>query len=206
MKKVQEELKLFFYINNLPVLMIILGLMLCYISFNYHNFWSPFFYFFITGLFLFLPFLGRKKLPLARKMLTMVFGIIMLTFLLFCSVDELDIIFLFTGLGGTLFFIKDYFVQRKHFYDIKRNGVDWAVKNKNMQKYLNSKCSRQMFVRTIHHLDKKHTQKTLLTIQQHFGYSWYDFFPDSNRPLFGILFPKIWGKLKKFLIRNKIAI
>lgn len=207
---IQEELKLFFYINRLPILMILLGLNLCYRSFNYHDFWSPFFYYFIVGLFLFLPFFGIKKLPWLRNMLTMVFGFIMIILLFFYTIDQLDRIFLLAGMGGVIFFILDYFVQRSHFYEIKKNGIYWASRKNNMKKYLNSKCSRQMFIRTVKHLDKGVNKRKVTysvvkdIVQNDFGYQWYHFFPDSNRPLIGVWFPETWRKLRNSL--NKIGI
>ncbi len=211
-KTLKRELMLFVYINNLPVLMIFLGLTLCYLYFNYHTFWSPFFYYFIIGLFLFLPFFGIRKLPWARKMLTMIFGIIMIFLLLIYSIDELDFIFLIAGIGGVIFFIQDYLVQRKHSYDIRTNGLYWASQRANMKKYLNSKCSRQAFLRTIYCLDKGvNNRKVTYTmvekiIHHDFGYRWYHFFPDSSRPLIGVLFPSAWRKFRNFLAKNNITI
>ncbi|MCA9352095.1 hypothetical protein KC866_01775 [Patescibacteria group bacterium] len=187
-----EKMRVLFWINHLPALLVVTGVLVA--AFAVYRV-DPFFNIFrglAIGLFLLLPFCTYTPSTTFRKLLTMGPGFVMIVAMVL-DIWWFERICMFSiGSVGAWFFIRDYKRQYTKYRNLRKREIDWFFDKRLLKRYLNSKCSRQVFLRTADQIDPVRSRELRKTVREEWGQKWYHFFPTSPKPLVGIFFPKAY--------------
>ncbi|MAQ77017.1 hypothetical protein CL684_00595 [Candidatus Campbellbacteria bacterium] len=204
---IQEWLLFIFWINHLPVFLVSVGALMVVAGIVGTSTYTHIVTIFALILLFGTPFTSRKPISIFRKLLTMSVGFILLIAYLAPGWWIHHGMLVSIGLGGMYFFGHDFRKMLKKYRTIrKQRDIKWFFDERLHKKYLNSKCSRQVFLRSALLLNPKKGKLLYKIVRRKTGSRWFNFFPDSPVPLLGLLLPKPWKwieeKLHKYGIKT----